>query len=260
MKTIVIPDIHNDTKRADSILSKESADEFVFLGDIFDNFHDCPQIALNTARWLAEILQRTDCVVLFGNHDVPYRWPRNRYVMCPGFTPEKCIAINSVMTHELWDKMHWVYKTQGWHLSHAGLHEKIFAHPMTGFSDAHLAQVIDEGISRLLAGQDPEHCRAGFRMGIMRVGGLTWADWSEFEPLIGINQIVGHSPYSYVRLSYARSHRDSHKVVHKILKPTESYETNLPKAEKLLSLNFCIDTPNTYAVIEDGCVSIKSCD
>ena len=260
MKTVVIPDIHNFTGLADFALKNEPADEYVFLGDIFDSYHDNPQVAAKTALWLKNILGRPDCFVVFGNHDVPYRWPRNIYTSCPGFTLDKCESINSVLSQSLWDKFRWFYKTQGWFISHAGLHEKIFFHPIHGFSEPYLNEVIIDGEQRLHAGHEAEHCRSGFRTGAMRVGGLTWADWGEFEPIPGVNQIVGHTPSWRVRLKYARKHHKGHKTVAKELKFGELYTEGLPKEEKLLSVNFCVDTPGAYTVIEDGQVTFKKND
>ena len=260
MKTVVIPDIHNFTGLADFALKNEPADEYVFLGDIFDNYKDNPQAAEKTAVWLKAILERSDCFVLFGNHDVPYRWPNNRYISCPGFTLEKCRVINSVISPRLWEKFRWFYKTQGWFMSHAGLHEKIFLYPGHGFSEPYLNEVITDGEQRLHEGHEAEHCRSGFRTGVMRVGGLTWADWGEFEPIPGVNQIVGHTHYGRVRMKYARKHHLGHKTVCKELKLEELYTEGMPKAENLLSVNFCVDTPGAYAVIEDGQVTFKKND
>jgi len=254
MKTVVMADVHNYIDTAQFILDSEDADEYVFLGDIFDSFFDTEHIALKTAKWLETILNRDDCVVTWGNHDVPYRYTMNKWASCPGFNHEKCRAINSAI-HYLWDKFKWYYKTQGWYISHAGLHEDIFCHPVKGFSDEELDKVIEKGITHLNSGVDANHCRMGLRMGFGRVGGCTWADWDEFKPIEGVNQIVGHTPHACARVKYLKKHRSSHKQISII---NSIFENQKPSDDKILSLNYCIDCGgHKYAVIQDGKVEIK---
>jgi hypothetical protein len=251
MKTVVIPDIHHNIDDAQWILDNEGADEYVLLGDIFDDFHDTPHISCRTATWLVDTLQRDDVICLWGNHDVPYRWSMNKHVWCPGFDHDKCRAINSKMTFDHWDKLKWYYKTQGFYLSHAGLCEEIFCHPVNGFSDEYVDWSIDRGMNHLSAGYDADFCRHGFRMGKQRVGGLIWADWSELKPIKGINQIVGHSPAYETRVKYLRSDD-------KVVSGNYSvFERNKPIVN-IYSMNYCVDTMlDQYLIIQDGEVNIK---
>lgn len=257
MKTVVISDIHNYIENAQYILDTESADEYVLLGDIFDNFGDENRLDIvrRTAEWLKDILRRNNVKVIWGNHDVPYRWLHNRYVRCPGFTHEKCRMINSILSFDDWEKLHWYVKTQDWYLSHAGLCPEVFCHPIEGFQDWYIDETIKKGIDFLQSGKDPIHCRMGFRMGVPQTGGMTWADWNEFKPTWGINQIVGHTPDGFVRVKYLKKWKDTAKEIRVVNK---FFEDEGPKEDKILSLNYCIDTASHhYAVIENGKVTIK---
>jgi hypothetical protein len=260
MKTVVISDIHNKINTAQKILDSEPADEYVFLGDYFDDFEDTAKIAQTTAYFLKEILERSDCVCLWGNHDVPYRWSHNHYARCPGFDNDKCRAINHVISPELWDTIRWYYHTQGWYMSHAGFADDSFnVERIVSHGEEYLDDIIHLGLKQLDAGLDPCHCWMGYRMGVMRKGGLTWMDWNSFEPIVGINQIVGHTYHGCVRVKYAKKHRSSHKNVSVI---NSHFEEKGPAEDKILSLNYCIDSYShgfgrAYAVIEDGKATIK---
>jgi hypothetical protein len=242
-------------------METEEADEYVFLGDYFDNFGDGPSEAKKTATWLRKIIERDDTVCLWGNHDVPYRWCLNRHVSCPGFDHDKSRMIGSIMNFDLWGELKWYYKTQGWYLSHAGFSEQVFgtADRIVEFGDSYIDETISQGMKALDAGLDPRHARMGWRMGIMHDGGLTWMDWNRFQPLLGINQIVGHTPHGSVRVKYLKKWRNGHKAVSVV---DHFFKDNSPKPERIASLNYCIDSANrldgrAYAVIEDGVAEIK---
>ena len=257
MKTVVISDIHNHVENAQYVLDTEKADKYVILGDVFDDFDDTPEIVKGVAAWLAKTIERDDVIVLFGNHDMPYRF-MNPHVWCPGFSKEKYIAINSEMSFDHWDKIRFYHYDQGWYISHAGLAEPIFSHPIHGITREWLDYEVDKGITHLLAGENARFVKMGSRMGLQTVGGLTWQDWnSEFRCVTGINQIVGHTPHSCVRVKYQlKANRGKEYGVynqHCVLSmfdqdPLDQYD----------SLNFCIDTGSRhYAVIQDGQIQIK---
>ena len=250
MKTVVIPDIHNRTYFADKVMKTESADRYVFLGDYFDSFYDHPAMALCTATWLKTILDRDDCVCLWGNHDVPYQWFTNWYVQCPGFSHEKNRAIRSILATKDFEKLKWYHEEQGFVLSHAGLHPTIFCQPLYGFSFGYVDQVIRLGIEKLNAGFEPAHCISGHRMGRLHFGGCTWADWDdEFEPILGVNQIVGHTPGETARVKLLLYPEDSVKnMVEKFLTDDEKLNAD--------SVNYCIDC-ECYGIIENGKFNVK---
>jgi hypothetical protein len=238
MKSVVIPDVHTHIDTAQYILDNVSADEYIFLGDYFDEFHDNASITKTTAEWLKETLNRDDTIMLWGNHDLPYRFSHNKRAMCPGFTHDKCRAANSVLNFNDWGKLRWYYKTQdNWYLSHGGLSPVYFLHPINGFSDEYLNENIEYAEKMFYANMD---CCITDDW-----DGFLWYRWNIFEPIDGINQIVGHTP--------------DHQVRAKFLLKNDKISNVVPsKITNIKSSNYCIDTAGDhYAIIEDGICFIE---
>lgn len=228
MKTLIIPDIHTRWHWIEKFIDAQhdNYDEIVFLGDYFDHFSDTPEMNSMTAQWLKKSLDKPKRIHLMGNHDVAYRFPNNWHLRCSGNTKDKSEAINRVLSKEDWNKIKLCHYTQGWLLSHAGVHERVFAHPRRGLN---IEQIEHACQSALLDAETnvpvPEMEAGRARGGYMVVGGITWLDYrEEFEPVPGINQIVGHTRHKY---------------------PSEK------KAQ--CSENYCIDTDSNHiGVIFDG--------
>lgn len=198
MKTIVIPDIHNETRWVAPFLKKhEPYDEVVFVGDYFDSLGDDPTIARGTAMWLKEMLRDKRNKMCMGNHDMPYLLPIwNPEYWCPGFTPEKLIAIETVMKREDWDKLVPAVFTQGWLISHAGFSAKLVAHPILGYpTGPEMVKNAEAGLIEAKNGNWNNYFAAGARMGNAWIGGITWLHWgaNEHVPIVGVPQIVGHT-------------------------------------------------------------------
>lgn len=233
MKTLIIPDLHHHTGWVKGFLDQHPHDQVVFLGDYFDQFHDGPIQARETALWLKEMLQNKKAVFLFGNHDMGYAFPRNPWLTyCPGFSEEKREAIDNILKPEDWKKLklhHWV---DGWLLSHAGVSSHIFG----GANDAVTREMIDQTCNEALANADSLEKVPALGCGFARggwqfKGGIIWLCWSEFEPIPGLNQIVGHTPDPIPR---------------KMILSSE-------KRDASGSQNHCIDTFCRYAgLLENG--------
>ena len=93
----------------------------IFLGDYFDNFGDNVSDARLTASWLRKRMDSTDDVLLLGNHDAAYLFPKLDALYCPGFTKAKARAIHEVLQPKHWQRFKLAHVEQGWLLSHAGL-------------------------------------------------------------------------------------------------------------------------------------------
>lgn len=205
MTTIVISDIHNSVDWIESTLAelytKYTYDEVVFLGDYFDSFGDNFTHALKTAKWLKQSLEQKNRVHLMGNHDMPYRFPYNEAVWCPGYHPSKKETIRSVLTAEDWDKCKGAYYSNGFVFSHAGFHPDVITCPVTGpLSPEALVSAAADGLEQIKSGLANALYLPGSRMGEARIGGITWADWDD-EAVVypGISQVVGHTPGKFVR-------------------------------------------------------------
>lgn len=207
MKVLVIPDIHNKIELADAIIRLEGdADRCVFLGDIWDDFNDTPEIAYKVAEWVRSRIFDKRFVFLWGNHDVAYGF-RNRCLMCSGYDLEKDLAIWKVLNNEHFARWKFYWFAQGFLLSHGGLHPN-YLPPVWKESD-----INTPNLKQYLA-QEEEKCRVKLDMdegyhwfflpgdarfipkrGI-EAGGLLWCDSrEEFIPIPKLAQVFGHTPY-----------------------------------------------------------------
>lgn len=199
MRTLILPDIHNKTKKVDKILNNYWFDKIIFTGDFFDDFGDNPEIVKGVAEWLKDKIEELgeSAVWLLGNHDMGYAFPNNASLRCSGWTRNKCNEINSVLKREDWNKFKLCHFQDNFLFSHGGVHPYIFADAMQeitiGKIEAKCRQAIIDAKSLTpsmitMAGES--------RGGGQDVGGITWLDWDEeFEPIPNINQVVGHTPH-----------------------------------------------------------------
>jgi hypothetical protein len=122
MRTLIIPDLHHHTERADHWLTTQDHDRVVFLGDYFDDFDDDVGDARRTAIWLRDRIEKTDYIFLLGNHDIAYMFAHAPNLWCPGFTAAKARGIAEILRPEHWQRLRLAHAEQGWLLSHAGFH------------------------------------------------------------------------------------------------------------------------------------------
>jgi hypothetical protein len=197
MTSLILPDIHHHTERADRIIKAEPVDQIIFLGDYFDDFHDTALTAKNTALWLKDSLTKPNRIHLMGNHDLPYRYC-NPFISCSGYTSEKDDAINRVLNASDWDKLEFYTFVDGWMLSHAGLDnwllrsKRVSVENVEEYLKIENARALKAGHSR----QNHWFFQCGrARGGMNETGGLMWCDANrEFTPTAGLKQIFGHTP------------------------------------------------------------------
>jgi len=227
MRTLVIPDVHNKIHTADSIIDREEWDEVVLLGDYFDDFDDSLDEAEETADWLIKQSRMPNRICLIGNHDMPYAFPRQGFE-CSGWNFMKQAVINNVMGKREWSRLLPVYPVdKKYLLSHAGIHPSHVQ--VTGDSREIIIETILQAYDRVWSESTEEELfRAGrSRGGTQKYGGITWLDWSEFEEIPGIPQVVGHTAGGNWRSTGEG--------------------------------NYCLDTHlQHYAIIEDDVVTVKN--
>lgn len=190
MKTLIIPDVHENLKKLARVRElREAADKVVFLGDFFDSFQKHDVRAVATA--VKELLEDPKNEVLFGNHDCHYAFSHN-WFMCSGYDGHKKQAINNILTEDYWRKFKVFTRVDGYLISHAGFH------PAT----MHMAteECAAEALDRAFSHRFHDMFGAGYARGGMNpIGGPTYLDWTrEFQP-IDEKQIVGHSHDKFVR-------------------------------------------------------------
>lgn len=188
-RTIIVPDVHENIPQLDKLLAHAGrADLTVFLGDWFDRFNRSSETTRATIGWLLGNIARPDFTFLWGNHDLPYAFPNRHELMCSGHAYATGVLLD---THpQIWEPFLLLTQCGNILISHAGIHASVFRHP----SDA-----VKEGERAMARLRNRHHVEPAIaagrsRGGNQRVGGCTWLDWeSEFEPIEGVRQIVGHS-------------------------------------------------------------------
>ena len=202
-----------------------------------------------TARWLARSLARPERIHLLGNHDLSYIFPTNAHLWCPEFSGEKCLAIEAELKEAPVKRMRLAWTAGGWLFSHAGFNPGIAA----GANAATLVRRANALLPKLAEDHYEPWVAPGMaRGGLEKIGGLTWLDWErEFEPIAGLNQVVGHTPTPAVILG--RHLRGDGKVV-SVLIPAKGRQTRLgvDPAEGWSSVNWCLDTDlDLVAILHD---------
>lgn len=194
--TLVIPDIHDNIDKVAKILNLfPNVDSRIFLGDWFDSFKK--PSAKETVYYLkTHIIDDPKNILLFGNHDIQYTRPCQAQLICSGFTLQKEYEINCVLFQEDWKKFRTHVWINNWLLSHAGFHAEKLNIPSG--SPLSTKEYIDGALNHaevmLHNGATHHLFRAGVsRGGSENYGGITWCDFREFEPIPGVNQIVGHT-------------------------------------------------------------------
>jgi len=193
--TIILPDIHDRSEKAEKILQSNKWDLAIILGDEFDSWQGTEKDAEKTAEWVKFSINQSNRIHIWGNHTIGYRFPSNTWLTCSGFTYKKCKVINSILTKEDWDKFKLFYYHQDFYISHAGISPYVFSHPLNGINPEHIQQCCDEAIKACEANLYSQYVGVGkARGGWSDYGGITWLDLrEEFEPIDNVNQIFGHT-------------------------------------------------------------------
>lgn len=230
--TLIAGDIHvhpdfldRISRAADAI----SADRIVMLGDYMDywNANTSQRVGMAAALkdWQDDESRHVD--ILLGNHDVPYYAGTNDRLF-KGFIVHRAtgmdpLALNDV--HAIYSRMRMPIATTvmnpatgdeylcshagitcGWMLKHLGI-----AEDADGDGNAVNARVIADRLNDM---QSHGGWRELYACGIMRNGhdghpSPLWADLKELEydPVHGLNQIVGHTPVDTIHIDMTASYR-----------------------------------------------------
>jgi hypothetical protein len=254
-RLLVLGDIHHAWRRAEEILLalRSRYDRVILLGDYFDDYDDTPETAAATARWLSRSLGRAERIHLLGNHDLPYFYPENPHLACPGFTVEKWFAARAELGAAPPQRFQLAHAACGWLFSHAGFARR-FAEGGTPESLAAHANAL---LRRLDQDRYEPWLAPGFaRGGSQPRGGITWLDWNgEFEPVPGLCQIVGHTPGTCARGRHLDPRRG--RISTEIRTTAVIREVPGSRGRQWQSLNWCLDTGLTQvALIKTGKLEI----
>lgn len=200
----ILGDLHNNVEGPLSFYKKNKGkfDKFIFLGDYFDSFGDTVGDAVKTAQAVKYFLHQNDIILLAGNHDLPYLYPKSlKFRDCPGFEESKLEAIQRILTESDTNKIKFWHYEQNFLFTHAGLTNYIMNFP----EDLTLSEVLNEiekegekAMDIAKNGLPPlsPWFNEGESMGEMNFGGPFWCRQSEFSEIPQLGQIFGHSPVS----------------------------------------------------------------
>jgi hypothetical protein len=232
---LIIPDVHMDVAWVERIFAQEKIEgEVIFLGDYLDSYHEPPRVATPDAvfEMLSRLIGDSRVTMLPGNHDVQYAyelkqgWPaalRNPH-RCSGYRPGIGNAAAAWDFDLIYDDMEpCVLLNEKYLLSHAGIRPSAW-HPSADYDDIYAALALQkDGLDPA----EPYYAVGRERGGMSRYGGPLWQDWTTFQPIPGIVQIVGHT---------------GRELPNKV----DTYG------------NMCIDNnQTTYAVLEDGQIHLR---
>jgi hypothetical protein len=257
-RTLILADVHCRWKKNQQIIENETFDKIIFGGDFFDQFHDTPFDNAQTARWLKRTIEKYKVEICMSNHDIAYRYPNNRDLVCSGFSEEKSKAINEVLTREDWDLFVPYIVEQDFLISHAGVSSWLYQYICSVHSvektnsleavEATLAHEIAE--AEYMCEHGTSHAFywvSSFRGGMSRIPGLNWCDFREFIPIKNVNQIFFHTP---VRAPALKTMAESGAI-------GVWFANNEFSNNDLVSYNYDLDTHSShYAILEDKTLSI----
>ena len=237
-KILIFSDVHQDINKLSEIISHESADINVCLGDWFDSFFfDSDTDYKSTAIELREdFLTKPNNITLFGNHDLHYFFD-NKYTYCSGYENNKRDIIKEALNKDInkvVDSFKWCVFIDEYLCTHAGLNNHFLPPTIENNEDVYeyLANQANDANIKIRTDQLHWFYGAGkARGGTEKKGGLVWLDFDrEFAPIEGLKQILGHT------------YRKSGRV-------TEWRNTG----------NYCIDTNLTeWVTITNGKFEIKN--
>jgi len=174
-RILVLGDIHHAWIRTEKILAdlRSQYDQAILLGDYFDDFGDTPGRAAETAYWLAYSLRQPERIHLLGNHDLPYLFPENPNLFCPGFTAEKWFAIQANLRAAPPERFQLAHCADAWLLSHSGFAAEFAG----GGTPESLAARANALLRRLNEDRyEPWLAPGVARGGSQPKGGITWLD------------------------------------------------------------------------------------
>lgn len=182
MKTLMIGDLHGNLEVVEHAIQQRTTDRVVFIGDYLDSFNRSVEDQIQGLRLVLDACEVDPdrFTGLIGNHELSYIKDGE---MCSGYsyTTDKLMVHLKTRCHKILRNYTFVDEFL---VSHAGLSQVLLDN---------LGVTVEEYL------ENQEYFQVGHRRGgYDDCGGLYWCDWnSEFEPVKGTPQIVGHTHYQY---------------------------------------------------------------
>ena len=195
MRTLIIPDIHQQIEHVDELLERESGnyDRVTFLGDYFDSYDDSTSI-IRTANWLKDKIENyPDWTLLLGNHDCQYLYDPSKHA-CSGFQRYYRDEVYDILSNFRFSKFKLYEKLGTYYLTHGGIYIGLLSNSYHTSFDKWIKESVENCFDALIANDNHFLLYASrYRGGFSNNPGFTWCDWNELIPIDGINQIVGHT-------------------------------------------------------------------
>lgn len=205
-KILVFSDSHQDINKVQNILKREDYDTVVCLGDWFDSHtYDTPTDAIKTCEFLKEYTFKTNFHTCFGNHDMAYLFNDVRLAN-GGYTRAKNNLVQDLFKNyllEIRKRFKWYIWIDDYLCTHAGINP-YYLPPRIELNKEEITNWLNREVKYaetiITTGGAHWFYTAGkARCGRAKVGGLVWQDFDEeFEPISGLNQIVGHTTHQGV--------------------------------------------------------------
>jgi len=186
---LLIGDLHGNLPFLKRVLELYPDRLKIFIGDFVDSRLYSREDELECLTTVLTLIEMKKARALFGNHEWSYLEPAMR---CSGYEqsfdqrigPFKS-RMRKLLEHFLWIPEHHVLVT------HAGLSYTIWQE--CDITEENLPGKLGEW-SLLPVQETPAGWIGMPRGGIDRVGGIYWCDWySEFQPIPGVTQVLGHT-------------------------------------------------------------------
>ena len=205
-RTLSIGDPHG-LRVVDIIVNQlPNYDKIIVVGDYVDSFN-VDNITIQSNLYdLIELKKRNidKIILLWGNHDIQYYFGYDRHG-CSGYRPDMKESLYELFKTNK-NLFQLAYQIDNYLWTHAGISKGWYNNSFSKYlkianiEDLSLADQLNDAFEQYFEGLfDVGHYRGGSN----DVGGLLWADKRELiKPLIGYNQIVGHTHVDAIRTTY----------------------------------------------------------
>ncbi len=185
-----VGDIHGQLDKLEQAL--DFPGKVIFVGDFVDSYRTTVADQILCIERVLQSIAAGHAEAVFGNHEMSYLNPLFR---CSGWNSATEERFNS----GLGDRIRAAFKPFIWEndvlVTHAGITKGLWED--YNLSKENLAQTLTEWYHHI---DSPYYQVGRARGGWKKYGGPLWCDWSEFKPVEGLTQVVGHSRGSGIRV------------------------------------------------------------
>jgi hypothetical protein len=186
---LIIGDLHGNLPFLKRVLEIYPEHRKVFVGDYVDSRTNSREEELECLAIVLDLVEQGTARALYGNHEWSYL---EQSMRCSGFEQsfDQRLSPFKPRMRELLEHYLWIPE-QRLLITHAGLSFRLWQE--CGFTVDNIIGKLGEWA--LLPIQETPAGWIGMpRGGMDNVGGIYWCDWySEFQPVPGITQILGHT-------------------------------------------------------------------